>query len=96
MVAKAEAHQRDEAHRKEIQTINQKLGPSWAQVSFAEGKMEGELGTARTLLRQMIEKRFGGVPEELRQRIESTNDLERLQAAIRQVYDIQHLDELSL
>jgi hypothetical protein len=82
--------------RKEIQTLTNKLGPTLVELTLAEGERKGELRTARRLLRALLEDRFGAAPEALLQRIEASTDLERLQTAARQVYQIQKLDELPL
>jgi hypothetical protein len=47
-------------------------------------------------LRVLLEDRFGSVPKELVQRIEATDDLARLQAAIRQVSRLEKLEDLQL
>jgi hypothetical protein len=57
---------------------------------------EGQLLDARTLLRLLLEDRFGALPESLVERINVTADLERLRNASRQVYRIGKLDELPL
>ena len=73
----------------------------WAQEHYtALGRSQGEslgvLRAARNHLRILLEKRFGPLPEAVRQRIEATNDPKRLEAALLQVMDIKALDELQL
>ena len=51
---------------------------------------------SRTLLRRLLTKKFGSMPESLVQRIEATSDLERLQACAEQVVDMKMLEELTL
>jgi hypothetical protein len=69
----------------------------WAKTHYtAEGEKKGELRGARRDLRAVLEERFGALPEALVQGIEATEDLQRLQACIRQSVRIQSLAELQL
>jgi hypothetical protein len=61
-----------------------------------EWQAEAALQTRREDLRMLLEDRFGPLPEALRQRIDTTEDMELLRAAMRQVYKVQSGDELSL
>ncbi len=63
---------------------------------MAEGEAKGQMREARRLLRNLLEDRFGPLPEVLAQRIEATADLERLRAAVRQVSHLSQLDDLQL
>jgi Putative transposase, YhgA-like len=92
LLAEARASHAEAASQKEIQTMSEKLGATLADITMAKG----ELKATRDLLRSLLEDRFGTVPEELLQRIEATDDLERLQTAARQVYRVQGLEEISL
>jgi hypothetical protein len=56
----------------------------------------GKMTMCRANLRDLLQDRFGPLPEALRQRIEAATDLERLQAAVRQVHCLQSLDQLQL
>jgi flagellar biosynthesis/type III secretory pathway protein FliH len=112
LVAEAEAHQTHDLRRREIEAMNQKLGPSLVQLSYAEGKKEGkeegrmegemegekkgELRATRALLRALLENHFGAVPEALVQRIEAAEDLVRLKAAALQVHQLQKPEDLPL
>jgi hypothetical protein len=49
---------------------------------------------SRTILRELLEDRFGALPEALTQRIEATTDPEQLLAAARQVSHLGQLDDL--
>jgi hypothetical protein len=62
----------------------------------AEGEARGQLVGCRADLRVMLEDRFGALPEGLIQRIETEEDLGRLQTALRQVYRVATLEELRL
>jgi hypothetical protein len=66
--------------------------PTWEQELLAEGALRG----CRKILRELLEERFGAVPEALAVRIEQTQDLERLRRAVRQVLQIQQPAELDL
>jgi hypothetical protein len=61
-----------------------------------EWQVEAALQKCREYLRMLLEDRFGPLPEALRQRIDTTEDMELLRAAMRQVYKVQSGDELSL
>ena len=63
---------------------------------MAKGRVEGQLLSARTTLRELLEDRFGALPEALLRRIEETNDLERLRAAVRQILHLTNLADLEL
>jgi hypothetical protein len=96
LVTEAVTCQADDLFRKEIQTMTNKLGPTLVELTLAEGERKGELRSARKLLRALLEDRFGVVPDALLQRIDASTDLEHLQTAVRQVYQIQKLDDLPL
>ena len=63
---------------------------------MAEGEAKGRLATSRTVLRDLLEDRFGPLPEVLVQRIEAATDPDRLRAAVRQAPRLGRLDELQL
>jgi hypothetical protein len=80
------------ALREEIQAMSQTIGQTWEQEVLARG----QLLACRENLRAFLEGRFGALPEELVQRIETAEDLERLRDCIRQVGRITSLDQLQL
>lgn len=96
LVAVAKAANEDVVRQREIEAMSEKLGATIADRAMAKGQAKGQLSMCRTMLRDLLEDRFGMVPEDLLQRIESCSDLERLQRAARQVYRVQSLEELSL
>jgi hypothetical protein len=66
------------------------------QEGRAEGERIGQLRGCRDTLYLLLADRFRDLPQELRQRIEAIDDLDRLQSAIRQVSRLQKLDDLQL
>lgn len=63
---------------------------------LARGEARGRLVNAREVLQLQLEDKFGALPEDLVQRIEQTDDLERLRAALRQVLHVKALSELEI
>src|SRR5262245_38685577 len=61
-----------------------------------EGRQEGQLLACRAILRGMLEDRFSPLPPDVLQRIESCEDVARLQTAIQQSSRLQKLDDLQL
>ena len=66
------------------------------QEMLAQGEALGLLRARREDLRALLEERFGPLPEALVERIEATEDLERLRGAVRQIMHIQSPDKLDL
>jgi predicted transposase YdaD len=62
----------------------------------ARGTAEGRLQARREDLRDLLQERFGALPDEVSQRIDACNDLDRLKAAIRGVLAMKSLEELTL
>jgi len=94
--AAALAVQKDEAFQKEAQAMGSKLGPSLVEESFAKGQAQGQLETARSFLRDLVQNRFQVMPEDLDRRIAACADVERLRAAARQVLHVQQPQDISL
>jgi hypothetical protein len=63
---------------------------------MAEGELRGKLKVYRTFLRDLLEARFGALPEVLVQRIEAATDPERLHKTYRQAMHLAQLDDLQL
>jgi hypothetical protein len=98
LLAAAQASQADPRHREEVRAMGNALGQTlgerlWAE-GRAEGRAEGELRSARDILRDLLVQRFGDLPEPIARRMETCADLQRLRAAIQQVYLIDSLDQL--
>ena len=83
------------------------LGQTWEEWALEEGERrkaegeiagtaKGEIQTRREDLRVLLEEKFGSLPDELIQRIETATDPESLKACLRQTLRIQSLDELNL
>jgi hypothetical protein len=68
----------------------------WMAEGEARGRTLGALESHRQFLRILLEERFGPLPDRILQRIEQADDLQRLEAAGRQVLHIQQLDDLQL
>jgi len=82
--------------QEEIRVISTTLGQTleeWAEERRIE---RGQLTNSRRLLRRFLENRFGPLPDELRQRIDETTDLARLEEAFLQSPSLRSLDELEL
>jgi hypothetical protein len=59
-------------------------------------KAEAALQTSRQILSLLLAERFGSLPVDLQRRIESIDDMQRLQAGLRQVVHVKSLEELEL
>jgi hypothetical protein len=92
--------QENPARVAEIQAMTKTIAEAWMEEGMAkglaEGRAEGELQASRRLLRILLEDGFGSLPEAVVQRIEATTDLQRLQAAVRQVRRLRRLEDLQL
>jgi hypothetical protein len=91
-VAAAVASQADVVSQQEVQTMGQTIADALIEQGFDKGR----LLTSKSILRQLLEERFGTVPESLLQQIEQATDPARLQAATLQVRHLQTPDELRL
>jgi hypothetical protein len=88
LFAAVRASQEDLTRSEEIEQMEKKIGATLADVV--------RLRTRREVLRELLEERFGTLPSALLQRIESCDDISRLQAAARQVLRLDKLDDLQL
>jgi len=91
----AKASQTNVKSKEEVQKMSQQLWKTAAEEWFEEGEAKGEIRSLRTTLQQLLQKKFRQLPDDVLQRIAAA-DLDRLQAAVLQVLDIQSLDELQL
>jgi hypothetical protein len=60
---------------------------------WVAGWMDGSLTTKKLFLRQLLESRFGPLPEAVAMRIEIVTDSDRLTAAFAQALGVKTLDE---
>lgn len=72
------------------------LGKSWIDEAFEKGEKRGELLATRKTLRSLQERRFGPLPQEWVQRIESATNERKLSKAILKVLDLGSLDDLKI
>jgi hypothetical protein len=72
------------------------MGQTIAEALIDEGLNKGRLLTLKELLRRLLEKRFGPVPESILQQIDQATDPERLQSAVLEVGELQMPDGLRL
>jgi hypothetical protein len=68
----------------------------WQTEAAAWATVQATLQTSRDYLRMLLEHRFGPLPEALRQRINNTEDSERLHQAFLQALRLQRLEDLQL
>jgi hypothetical protein len=90
--AAAEAVQLDKQRRKEVREMGQTIAESLIE----EGMEKGELRLARSLLLDVLKKRFRKVPKAVKQRIDEATDVARLRAVILDPMSLNSLDDLRL
>ena len=76
--------------------MSQTVQQTWEQWMLEQGEAKGKILAKRETLRDLLEERFGPLPEAVAQRVEAITDFDRLRALLRQVVHIQALDELQL
>jgi hypothetical protein len=100
LVEVALEYQPDPNSQQEVQTMSTTLGQTleeWAEQRGLERGLErGELAASRRLLCRLLEKQFGSLADDLRQQINQTQDLARLEQAIVQCPSLHSLEELEL
>ena len=100
LVELALKHQKDPKLEEEAQIMSSVLGQTleeWAEErGMKRGIEKGSIATCQELLRDLLEERFGSLPDEVRQRIEQTADLDRLRAAHRRALSLDSLDQLEI
>jgi hypothetical protein len=88
----AEACQTSARGQQEVRAMTKTIAEGWME----EGMAKGQVLSAQTILRVLLEDRFGSLPEAVLHRITACTDLDRLQTAVRQVSRMQTLEELQL
>lgn len=100
LIAVAQASQTNVVRQKEVQavgmTIAEALKAEGRAEGKAEGKAEGRLDEAREILQALLEEKFRVLPEAVRQRIQASTDLARLNAAARRVLHLGSLEDFEL
>jgi hypothetical protein len=100
LVAAARASQQSARDSLEVETMSDVLWQTWPQKVAEEGRArglaEGQLLNSRMVLRRLLERRFGALPEALVQQIEACSDGEALQAGLDQVVEVGSLEEFRL
>jgi hypothetical protein len=89
----------DAAMREEVLAVSNIVGETWEQSEerrVAATALRAELQTRREALRDLLEGRFGTVPDEVLRRIEACADPARLKAAHRQALHIPSPADLQL
>ena len=67
-----------------------------AEVLYERGEKAGAIRSRREMLRNLLEDRFGPLPEALTRQIEAVTELDRLDVAALQVRRINVLSEFHL
>jgi hypothetical protein len=94
--AVTKASQSTVGHQAEVEAMTRAIGQNYEEWAQEHYSAQGELRTNKKVLRALLEKRFGTLPDVVLQRIESATDAERLQAGILQVLEISAPEELDL
>jgi hypothetical protein len=92
LLTAAETSQRIAASGQEIKTMANTI----AESLIAEGEAKGELRVARDFLREVLETRFGPLPQEVVRRIDGIADVQRLRDAHRRAVSVPRLDDFQL
>ena len=90
----------DLVHLREVQAMLAERALEWTrewkeegrQEGFQEGRQEG----VRSVVLSLIGQRFGEVPPEVRQRVESLHDVDELTRLAKRVHLVSSLEELGL
>jgi len=94
--AAGEAALTDANRQREVRTMGQTIGEAIWEEGRLKGETTGELRAARRILRQLLNTRFGTVPDGVVQRIEACTDLERLVAATQKVQALEKAEDVQL
>jgi hypothetical protein len=88
----------DATRQREVVDMGQTIAEAIWEESRLKGRSEGEsqggLRAARRMLRQLLTTRFGTVPDEVVQRIETCTDLDHLMAAAQQILSLDKPEDL--
>jgi len=59
-----------------------------------EGRLEGAIERARNDILEILEARFGDVPEDIKEAVEKITDLKKLSSIVRKSATVKDFDEL--
>ena len=96
LLALAQQAQTNVERQKEVTLMGQTIAEEIWEEGRLKGRTEGEVNASRRLLRQLLIKRFGALPEAVTQRIDACTDLNQLSAAAEQVLSLDKLEDLRL
>ncbi|MBL8793025.1 MAG: Rpn family recombination-promoting nuclease/putative transposase [Planctomycetia bacterium] len=101
LIPLVEAIPLEQRHRQEIVTMSQTTQKTWEEECAereadiqSKSEARGQLLAHQAILRSLLEQRFQTVPAAIEQRIAMVADLQRLQAAIRQVWQVEKPEDL--
>ncbi len=76
------------------------MGQTIAEAIWEEGcikgEAKGELRRAKRVMKELLESRFGALPEQVLSDIESCTDDERLHAASLRIFRLEKLEDFQL
>jgi hypothetical protein len=96
LIALATASHENALVRREVEQMSHAVEQTWEEEVMSRGISRGALLTRRDDLRILLEDRFGSLPEGVLQRINQSDDGERLKTCLRLVRQMKSLDELQL
>ena len=98
LLAAAQASDADVVRQREMQEMNNKLGPTLAEVAWAKGEAQGEAQgktkEAFNFLMRLGRKRFGEPDEATRSALQGTTDVERLERLGERLFEVVSWQEL--
>jgi len=89
-------YQPDPTSQEEVQSMSTALGQTLEEWAKQQGIEQGKLAASRKLLRRLLEDRFGSLPDAVHRAIDVSEDLGRLEQAIRRTPRLQSPEELEL
>jgi len=96
LLTAAQESQTDAQRREEMRKMSEVIEKTWEQEIWEEAHTQGQLREARTMLRSVLEDRFGPLPAALIDQIEQSEEIDLLRAATRRAYLLGDLEELEL
>jgi hypothetical protein len=96
LVELARAGQQAALAQEEVRVMSQTIAEFLREEGKKEGLEKGKVLAAQEILVILLRDRFGRVPRAVRQKIEATTDVERLEECVLQAAKINSVDELRL